>query len=172
VAKLIISKITFDIAALSAALKISDDDVVAAFRDGRGAWPFTEIWGAKLYEFIKHANTNQAFSDGAVALKQLRDVKISVKALTGGKLKFQQSKYVGFGRKTDKDGLIKSIEECDRIVVVDLTEFPLVRFLPIDSARLVGAAHKDELTTNGWSHKQLHTWVKKTYELSEIELAI
>jgi hypothetical protein len=99
-------------------------------------------------------------------------MKISVKALTGGQLKFQQSKYVGFGRKTDKEGLIKSIEECDRIVVVDLTEFPTVRFLPIDTARLVGAAHKGELTTNGWSNRQLYAWANTTYEISEIELAI
>jgi hypothetical protein len=172
VAKLVVSRITFEVAAIAAALKINAEDVVKAFRDGRGAWPFTEIWGAKLYEFIKHANTNQAFSDGAVALKQLRDMHISVKALTTGKLKFQQSKYVGFGRKTNKDGLIKSIEECDRIVIVDLTEFPIVRFLPIDSARLVGAAHKGDLTTNGWSHKQVQAWVKKTYDISEIELDI
>ena len=47
-AKLVVSKIAFDAGAIASALKISDEDVIAAFRDGRGAWPFTEVWGAKL----------------------------------------------------------------------------------------------------------------------------
>src|SRR5688500_2813713 len=103
--KLVISKINFDANAIAAALKVTPEQTIAALRDGRGAWPFSELWGAHLYEFIKHANTNQPFSDGAVALGQLRDVNVSVKALTRGGIKFQQSKYVGFGRGTDQSGL-------------------------------------------------------------------
>jgi hypothetical protein len=169
--KLIVSKINFDISAIAAALKITSEQVISAFRDGRGAWPFSELWGAHLYEFIKHANTNQPFSDGAVALGQLRDVNVSVKALTNRGIKFQQSKYVGFGRSTDQAGLIASIEACDRIVVVDITEFPSVSFVPIDSTRLIGAAHTGQLTVRGWRKPGLYRWVEQTYAVTEVTLA-
>lgn len=170
--KLVISKIEFDPNKIADALRIDPEQVVSAFRDGRGAWPFSEIWGAKLYEFIKHGNTNVPFSDGAIALEQLRDVNVSVKALTRGGIKFQQSKFVGFGRSTDKDGLIASLEACDRVVIVDLTEFPTVAFIPVDGTRLVSAAHKGALTTNGWSKAALRKWLDVTYAVSEVTLTL
>lgn len=111
-------------------------------------------------------------SDGAVALGQLRDANVSVKALTQGKVKFQQSKYVGYKRGTDKSGLVASIEASDRVVVVDITEFPTVRFLPIDSTRLVSAAHTGRLTVNGWSKAKLYNWLEEVYNLSEVSLSL
>ncbi|MBE7184511.1 MAG: hypothetical protein INR68_08910 [Methylobacterium mesophilicum] len=170
--KLVVTKIEFNPQSIAEALRIEPDQVISAFRDGRGAWPFSEIWGAKLYEFIKHGNTNVPFSDGAIALEQLRDVNVSVKALTRGGIKFQQSKFVGFGRRTDKEGLIASLEACDRVVIVDLTEFPTVSFLPVDGTRLVSAAHKGALTTTGWSKAALMKWLQATYAVSEVTLAL
>lgn len=169
---LIISRIEFDVTAIASALKISEDQAISALRDGRGAWPFSEIWGEKLYEFIKHSNSNMPFSDGAVALGQLRDANISVKALTRGGVKFQQSKYVGYGRGTDKSGLVASIEASDRVVLVDITDFPVVRFIPIDSTRLVSAAHTERLTVSGWSKAKLYEWLEEVYDLSEISLSL
>lgn len=169
---LIISRIQFDVVAIADALKISEDEATSALRDGRGAWPFSEVWGGKLYDFIKHSNSNMPLSDGSVALGQLRDATVSVKALTRGGVKFQQSKFVGYGRSTDKSGLVASIEASDRVVVVDITEFPVVRFLPIDSTRLVGAAHTERLTINGWSKAKLYEWLAEVYELSEVGLSL
>jgi len=169
---LVISIIQFDAEEIAKALRISPKEAVEALRDGRGAWPFSELWGARLYEFIKHSNTNKPVSDGAVALEQLRDVKISIKALTRGGIKFQQSKFVGFGRSTDRDGLVGSLEGCDRVVVVDITGFPTVRFLPLDTTRLVSAVYKDRLTTNGWSRDVLYRWLGETYDVSETLLQI
>jgi hypothetical protein len=170
--KLVISKIEFDPDEIAAALRIPREQAIAAMRDGRGAWPFSEIWGEQLYEFIKHSNTNNPFSDGAVALQQLRDVSVSVKALTKGGIKFQQSKYVGFGRSTNKEGLIASLEACDRVVVVDIREFPIVSFIPIDGTRLVSAAHGDVLTVNGWSGTALYAWLTRTYDITEMTLSL
>jgi len=96
--KLVVSVLEFDPAAIANALKITPEQAIGALQDGRGAWPFSEIWGERLYEFIKHSNTNQPASDGAVALSQLGDMNVSVKALTRGGVKFQQSKFVGYGR--------------------------------------------------------------------------
>jgi hypothetical protein len=169
---LVISRIEFDSAVIAQALKITEEEATTALRDGRGAWPFSEIWGGRLYEFIKHSNTNVPLSDGAVALGQLRDATVSVKALTRGGLKFQQSKFVGYGRGTDRDGLVSSIEASDRVVVVDITEFPIVRFLPLDSTRLVSAAHTGRLTVNGWSKQKLYAWVSEVYDVSEVPLSL
>jgi hypothetical protein len=69
--KLVVSRIEFDLLAIAKALKITPDEVIKALRDGRGAWPFSEIWGANLLNFIKHSNTNQPAHDGVVAIGQL-----------------------------------------------------------------------------------------------------
>ena len=57
--KLVVSVLEFDPAAIANALKITPEQAIGALQDGRGAWPFSEIWGERLYEFIKHSNTNQ-----------------------------------------------------------------------------------------------------------------
>lgn len=169
---LAVTRVLFDPDVIASALKITPDQAVAALRDGRGAWPLSELWGARLYDFLKHGNTNQPVSDGAVALGQLGDVNVSVKALTSSEIKFQQSKFVGIGRSTDKAGLIASIEACDRIIVVDITGFPEVRFLPIDGARLAGAAHTGRLTAAGWSKPRLQAWIEQVYDVSETSLEL
>lgn len=168
--KLVISSIVFDVDAIAAGLKLVPDQVVTALRDGRGAWPFSEFWGERLYEFVKHSNTNEPSSDGAVALDQLRNVNVSVKALSKAGVKFQQSKFVGSGRRTTKADLIASVESCDRVVVVDITEFPVVRFIPIDGTRLVSAVHTDELGIAGWKRSKLSKWLDATYDVSEVKL--
>ena len=170
--KLIISVIHFDLGALAAALKLTEEQVQAALRDGRGAWPFSELWGEKLFEFVKHANSNQPTSDGAVALEQLRNVNVSIKALTSAGVKFQQSKFVGSNRKGTKADLVASVEACDRAIVVDITEFPSVRFIPIDGTRLVSAVHTGSLGLNGWKKTKVYNWLNETYDVSEAELAI
>jgi hypothetical protein len=170
--KLVVSCVKFDASLISSALRVTQNEVLEAFRDGRGAWPFSEMWGKTLYEFIKHSNSNKPLSDGMVALDQLRDFNISVKALSKNGVKFQQSKDVGFGRTSTKEGLLVSLESCDRVIVVDLTEFPDVNFLPLDTTRLVSAVHKGELGIAGWKKAKLYRWINATYEVSHIELAI
>ena len=169
---LVVSIVHFDVDAIANALKLDPPQIESAMRDGRGAWPFSEFWGEKLFEFVKHSNSNEPSSDGAVALEQLRNVNVSVKALSKNGVKFQQSKFVGFGRTTTKENLIASVESCDRVIVVDITDFPVVRFIPLDGTRLVSAVYQGKLTTNGWSKAQLVRWLDETYEVSEVSLAI
>ena len=90
----------------------------------------------------------------------------------GRGVKFQQSKFVGSGRTSTKATLISSLEACDRVVVVDVTGFPLVRFIPIDATRLISAAHTERLTSSGWSKSRLYDWLREKYDVSEITLAL
>lgn len=170
--KIVISRVKFDVGLIADALRLTEEEVIRAFRDGRGAWPFSEMWGQKLYEFIMHSNSNKPLSDGAIALEQLRDFNVSVKALTRTGIKFQQSKDVGYGRTSTKEGLLASLESCDRVVAVDLTSFPTVNFLPIDTTRLVSAVHNGHLGTNGWTPSKVYEWLAATYEVSTIDLTI
>jgi hypothetical protein len=158
--------VRFDLDQIGAALGLPPDDVQMAFRDGRGAWPFSEKWGERLFEFATHANTNMPSSDGAHVFERLGNLEVSVKALTRAGVKFQQSKDVGFGRTSTKDGLVAALEAVDRVIVVDITGFPDVTFYPIDSGRLISAVHNGVLTTSGWSPARLRDWVAQIYDLT------
>ena len=166
--RLQVVSVKFALDELSIALRLPENIVQSALRDGRGAWPFTEAWGERVFEYATHANTNEAFSDGLVSLKRLGNMNVSVKALTGGRLKFQQSKFVGSGRSGDKSDLTASLEACDRVVVVDIRAFPLVEFYPLDVPRLLSAAHNGVLNTNGWWGAQFEDWVGRTYDVDRL----
>lgn len=56
--------------------------------------------------------------------------------------------------------------------MVDITEFPSVRFIPIDGTRLVSAVHTGALSLNGWKQAKLHKWLNEIYDVTEAELAI
>lgn len=163
---LVVSMLEFDAERIASSLLIEPAQVVEAFRDGRGAWPFSEFWAAQWFAFSKHANSNNPVSDGAVAHVALRDVRISVKALTRRGVKFQQSRDVGSGRASTRDRLIAAIEGCDRVLVVDIVEFPTVSFVPVDATRLVGAVHRGDLKVRGWTRAQFYAWVMATYSVS------
>lgn len=158
-----IVRVNFDLSTLADALHLSHDEVTRAFRDGRGAWPFSELWGQKIFEFAMHLNSNEAGSDGVHALQMLGNLSVSVKSLTGSGVKFQQSKFVGSRRFGGKDELILSLEKCDRVVVVDITAFPVVDFIPVDGNRLLSAAHTGALTKGGWSRKRFYECLTQTY---------
>jgi hypothetical protein len=168
--RLFVGRMKFDLEAIAAALRIDQQEVIDAFGDGRGAWPFSEYWGKSLYRFVKHLNTNTPLSDGIVALRQLGDFRISVKALSANGVKFQQSKDVGFGRTSTKEGLLASLEACDRVIVVDITQFPEVEFLPLETTRLVSAVHNGLLTVNGWKRTTVHSWMNSIYEVEAVDL--
>jgi hypothetical protein len=163
-------RLRFDVDALARALRLPAPAVQEAFRDGRGAWPFSEIWGARVFEFVTHGNSNMPVSDGLHALQRLGDVAVSVKALTRAGIKFQQSKDVGSGRSSDREKLIAALEGCDRVVVVDITGFPEVVFWPLDTRRLLSAAHSGRLGIRGWSRIQMLAWLAEVYDLQTIDL--
>jgi len=54
--KLVISRVDFDATKIADALKTTPDEAVTALQDGRGAWPFSEIWG-------EHGLTPAEFAD-------------------------------------------------------------------------------------------------------------
>ncbi|MEL6784729.1 MAG: hypothetical protein AAFO61_09910 [Pseudomonadota bacterium] len=165
-------RVQFNTDEIAKVLWLDPNQVEEAFRDGRGAWPFSEMWGERLFEFIKHRNSNQPSSDGAVSMLALGDFSISIKALSKNGVKFQQSKYVGVGRQSTRASLIESLEQCERVIVVDITQFPQIDFWPLDGGRLISAAHSGALKTSGWSPTRFYKWAKATYDVRYERLRI
>ncbi|MGH8541993.1 MAG: hypothetical protein ACRETW_16000 [Stenotrophobium sp.] len=156
----------FDSTAIASALKISENASETKFRDGRVASRFSEHWAARLYDYLKHGNTNQHGSDGEFDAGELGGVEVSVKSLTNSGVKFQKSKFVGSGRSCTHEDLIDSINDCERYVVVDITKFPEVRFVIVLSRILAKAAQAKHLTPGGWSESKFYGWLGTAFEVS------
>jgi len=158
-----VKSFTFDAAAIAAALNISTEIVQKEFRDARVTSRFSEHWGAKLYDFAKHLNTNRAGTDGAVDVGELGAMEVSVKCLTRGGVKFQKSKYVGSGRKCTPADLLTSLAETSKVLVVDIRDFPTVCFVPVDTKDLMAAASAGLLTPSGWSDSKFFGWLREKF---------
>lgn len=163
---------TFDAAAIAAALNISTEIVQKEFRDARVTSRFSEHWGAKLYDFAKHLNTNQAGSDGAVGVGELGTVDVSVKCLTRAGVKFQKSKFVGSGRKCTPANLMESLAETSKVLVVDIRDFPTVCFVPVDTKDLMAAASAGLLTPSGWNEVKFYGWLREKFTVSRVSVQL
>ncbi len=155
-----------DAPAIAAALKIDETDVVTAFRDGRVSSRFGEYWASKVYGYERESSSNAAFSDGYIG--GALGLKVSVKSLSPASVKFQQSKDQGSGRKCTKEGLKAALKRCDRHLVVDCSEFPVLKMVAIPSAFLVDRVANDALTCNGWKPKRFYEQLKEEYDLQFI----
>lgn len=170
--QLTVLRTTLSVPDISEALRISPEDVVAKFRDARVTSWFAEIWGEKLFNYTKHKSANQAGSDAAIALGDIGRFDIGVRCFYRNTLKFQKSKFIGSGRSATKEDLIRSLEDVERYVIVDLRGFPVLDFYPLDSKALLKLVYEEKLTTNGISPGRFDAWVKESIDLrtKEIEL--
>ena len=128
---------------------LKPDQVLKEFTDGRVISRFSEHWAAVLFEFEKSKNTNEKSTDGKIVHPLLGSIRIGVRSLTNSGIKFQDSKYIGSGRKCDDEALIESISKIDFEIVVDIIDFPQIYFVPINSKDLMDAFEAGKLTCNG-----------------------
>lgn len=134
--RLVIKTLRFDTKELASALLLKEENVLKAFRDGRVVSRFSEHWGAMIFCYDKHEDTNTKFSDGAVPAGDLGDLGISVKSLTESGVKFQLSRDTGSGRSCSQKDLVEALRAVTFVVVVDVTEFPLVKFIKLLAAQV------------------------------------
>jgi hypothetical protein len=88
---------------------------------------------------------------------------ISVRCFNTNGIKFQKSKFIGSGRHTTPDDLLESLESVERYVVVDLRQFPLLRFYPIDSKLLLRLVRQGKLTASGITSKRFDAWIEESF---------
>lgn len=147
--KLTIYETTLSPEAIAEALRLTPEQVIAKFKDPRITSWFAELWGEKLYGYAAHASSNHPGSDARIALGEIGRFDIAVRCFNKGTIKFQKSKFIGSGRSTTPDDLIDSIEGVEVYLVVDLRQFPKLRFFPIDTKALLRLIREGGLTKAG-----------------------
>jgi hypothetical protein len=148
---------------IASALKLRPGDVSSKFKDPRITSWFAEIWGERLFGYTKHISSNHPGSDGAISLGDIGRFDISVRCFNTNGIKFQKSKFIGSGRHATPEDLIDSLESVERYVLVDLREFPLLRFYPIDSKLLLRLVRQGKLTASGITSKRFDAWIEESF---------
>src|SRR3954452_23851827 len=154
------------------ALRISSADALEKFQDPRVASWFAEIWGQTLFGFHRYPSSNNPGSDAKIVLGPIGRFEISVRCFNRHAIKFQKPKHIGSGRTATADDLIESVEAVERVVIVDLRDFPAMRFYPIDSKDILREIRQGRLTTSGLTPKRFDAWVASGYEIETIEIEI
>jgi len=152
---------------ISQALKVTPADVIQKFRDGRVTSWFAEIWGERLFSYKKHLNSNYPGSDASIDLGAIGPFEISVRSLTRAGIKFQKSKNIGSSRSATQGDVYDAIADVERVVVVDIQEFPKLTFIPLDSKWLLRHAHSGTLTANGLSASRFYNLLAQEFALEE-----
>lgn len=157
---------TFSLAEIAAALRIAPADALVKFQDPRVTSWFAEIWGERLFGYTKHINSNHPGSDARIDLGAIGRFDISVRCFNRNTIKFQKSKFIGSGRKATTDDLIESVESVERVIVVDLRGFPLLRFIPLDSKALLKLVRMGKLSPSGISPGRFDTWLTDSFSIT------
>jgi hypothetical protein len=158
---------TLSIEKISESLNIPPSDVVTKFRDGRVTSWFAEIWGERLFSYKKHLNSNHPGSDGSIELGHIGPFNISVRSLTNAGIKFQKSKDIGSKRRASQHDLYNAISDVERVVIVDIRNFPDILFMPLDSKWLLRHAHNGTLTPSGLSAAKLYQLIHAEFAVNE-----
>ena len=157
---------------IARALRISSKDALEKFTDPRVVSWFAEIWGETLFGFRRHPSSNHPGSDASLVLGAIGRFDISVRCFNKGNVKFQKSKFIGSGRKGTTSDLIESVEAVERIVIVDLRDFPTLDFYPIDSKIVLKRIREGQLTLTGLTPKRFAAWMSEIFEIDVVEIAI
>jgi hypothetical protein len=172
--KLVVVRSKLSLEQIARALRIAEIDAIEKFKDPRVASWFAEIWGETLFGYRRHPSSNHPGSDAELSLGAIGRFDISVRCFNNGNIKFQKSKFIGSGRKGTPDDLIKSVEDVERVVIVDLRDFPGLSFYPVDSKAVLRLIRTGGLTNNGLTPKRFDSWIEKEFalEYKSIELPI
>jgi hypothetical protein len=163
--QLVVVQAHLSLAGLARSLRISEPDAIEKFQDPRVTSWFAEIWGETLFGYRRHASSNHPGSDAQLALGPIGRFDISVRCFNKGSIKFQKSKFIGFGRSASADDLIASVEEVERMVIVDLRQFPLLSFYPIDSKSVLRLIRLGELTKSGLTPRRFDAWIARDFNV-------
>lgn len=122
----------WDIKAIAAALKISEDDVREYFTDGRRVSFILERRLAKEVLKGRLAPTEGAGYD----LIDSEDNHWEVRSITKGGIYFSPSYMVGSGRSFEESGFLRKLEDLKGFIISDVESFPDIRFWIITSGQI------------------------------------
>lgn len=163
--KMQVMQCSFSLEDIAKSLCISIAEASEKFKDARITGPFAEIWGTKIYRFQRHANSNFPGSDGKIILGPIGRYNISVRSFCR-RISFQRSKFIGGGRgKCTQENLMTSLEEVEKVIAVDIRDFPTIIFYPIDSKWLLRFGREGRLTPTGMTAKIFENWIYSTFDV-------
>ena len=143
---------------------MSSIEVLKEFRDSRLTGRLAEVWGTRLFGYKKHANSNFPGSDASIMIGPIGHYRISVRSFYK-RLQFQQSKFMGKGRKCTQENLLESLEKVEVVVAVDLREFPRLLFYPLNSKWLLRLAREGSLSPSGMTAARFDKWIADSFEV-------
>lgn len=153
---IIITNVTLPVAQMAASFLMTEEEMIDSMRDGRGAFPFSEIWGARYCRMTSVDYRGETRPPDIIGLGKSR-------------MHFQRSKrFGGGGRSGDVDALLLDLRGIRSVIVVDLRRFPELHLVDIPSADLIGAAEAGALTIHGWSGKAFDKWLQGHYAVRRV----
>ena len=153
-----VTEVTLPAKRIADSLLMREDALRVTMRDGRAAWPFSEIW-AERYSHIgapDHAGEARGYA---------------IVALGRGRVHFQRPKRFGASRSGDAHDLMADLADVREVILVDLRAFPRVDFYPLPSDHLIAAAEAGALGVNGWSGTRFDSWVSGRYDIAREKLS-
>ena len=143
---------------------LTPEEIDVILKDGRAASPWAEISATKI-QFghpLSFFKKDRKGSDGTMGTEVKN--KTEVKTLTGRCVRFQDSQYIGKGRKCTYKNLCDSIEGKKYYIVCDITT-PIWKYIFFPSAWLLSHVEKGNLTKSGWTLKNFWATIKKDYQV-------
>lgn len=117
-----------DIKSISKGFCLPVEKIREVYRDARMLTLFTEEWAAEIYKYRKVGRDCKGYDLLSVGGK-----KISVKQLTVRGANISDSVYQGAGRSGTFEEISKSFLSADELVIVDITNFPTIRFYKFET---------------------------------------
>lgn len=149
-----------DIEKLEEAIMIPAPQLIALFKDGRVSSKFAEEWAVSLFDVFKYENSNHRSSDAYGVIGNER-FEFSVRTLTKHGIKFQDSKFMGFGRSCTLEDLKASIRRTDRWLIFDIRNFPEIAAYKLKSSTLEHWIDDRHLTQSGLSPEKFERLMSK-----------
>lgn len=138
---MLFKEVTFSASRIATALALDETKIVALFRDGRTGAAFAPGWLMRAFE-----------------LPGLETIFVRVMT---DKVNFLPSKAHGVGRKGSTDTIIETLSDYEEAAVVDVFEFPTVRFYLFSIATVVRWVREGELGVSGMPRAEFgkKTWL-------------
>ncbi len=168
---IVIFEFELDIKKVADALFVPESLALESLGDGRVTSRWGEHWGAELGRLDKAQNTNQEGFDLSTQVSSAQ-IAVSSKCLSKSRVKFQESKFQGTGRKGSVASLLVSLDKVELFHVIDISQMPRVRIVTVHSRYLRAEVNAGRLKPYGWSPKRFYAFVDSTYdtEIKQVRL--
>lgn len=163
---------TYNMRPVAEGIEVSEDRLIQKFRDARVGAQHATDWAADAFGYAQEIEKTSQEHD----LLDLRDEdnprRLVVRCFTDGSVTFQRSKFLGYKRKTRPIDLERSIRRLHGYILVDLRQFPTVRFMEVPAEAIAAAVHDGIIGINGLSAKLVDRFLRANFRIESEELPV